>query len=344
MSHKLFLPTLAIHALSFYVGAIAQFYFNFPVYWLKRLYNFFPHSSHDGYEHHDSIKLTRGMRYGSHSAELCDVMEPLNIPPSQRKGVILYVHGGGFICTMNELYYPSLTFLVRQGYTVIGVDYPLAPLFQFPVAVFSVLKASRFAKERFLQKHEEIIFLGDSAGANIIFIAAAAIGSPTILQKLRDAGNSAKCSNADMGSTDNNGNEAYPVVGAIISVYGMLCLSTCGDKATDCLSRRTFNWGLRFVWNCFTGSSTNTGNIALPATFEEVVDNHLKQVGNKKLPRRKHSDRNPLLPPTFFCVGDRDFLLKDSQVMCGKLKEKGLEADVKVYTGDHAFVGLPLDW
>lgn len=54
---------------------------------------------------------------------------------------ILYIHGGGFVAANAAVLMQSVTPLVREGFTVYCIDYPLAPDNRFPIPVISVLRA-----------------------------------------------------------------------------------------------------------------------------------------------------------------------------------------------------------
>ena len=52
--------------------------------------------------------------------------------------VVLYLHGGGFVCSEAEMYYNSCTYLVRRGCSVFVADYPLAPQDRHPQPLLAV--------------------------------------------------------------------------------------------------------------------------------------------------------------------------------------------------------------
>jgi acetyl esterase/lipase len=76
-----------------------------------------------------SIPYLRSVRYdgGRRSPWVWDfagqynVLEPKHVPIPKRRGIVFNIHGGGFMCSQDEDYYPSVSFLARLGYTVIGV-------------------------------------------------------------------------------------------------------------------------------------------------------------------------------------------------------------------------------
>jgi hypothetical protein len=50
----------SLHAIAeAYVFRVVQWYFDFPVYFLKRLWNVYGHTCHDGFEVMDSLQITR---------------------------------------------------------------------------------------------------------------------------------------------------------------------------------------------------------------------------------------------------------------------------------------------
>ncbi len=99
------------------------------------------------------------------------------------RGVILFLHGGGFVLGSLESHHRMMRLLaIETGAALIGVDYRLAPEHPFPAALEDALAAFRWLRSHGetmdLDPHR-IVLAGDSAGANIALAC---------LLRLRDAG------------------------------------------------------------------------------------------------------------------------------------------------------------
>jgi monoterpene epsilon-lactone hydrolase len=86
---------------------------------------------------------------------------------NRSKAYIFYLHGGGFLLGLNNLYRNFATLLAETcEASVILVDYSLAPEQPFPTA----LEESFVAYKAFLEKYnpsEQVVMAGDSAGGNL---------------------------------------------------------------------------------------------------------------------------------------------------------------------------------
>jgi len=113
-----------------------------------------------------SKKLTDGL-----------TLEPVTLPNASgwlvtgrqnpKEKIIYYIHGGGFTgaCTRDRM--PFISALVRDfGYNVFSVDYRLAPEFMYPCGLNDCLDGYLWLRERY--KPEDILFLGESAGGNLV--------------------------------------------------------------------------------------------------------------------------------------------------------------------------------
>ena len=178
------MDTLADSTACSAVFQAVQLYFDSVIVVTKLLYNRLPHTSQDYKETFSDVKQQKHIRYGALRNEVYHLIRPAADAPS--RGCIFYVHGGGFVSTSFELYDASVAYLARSGYTVVGVDYPLAPLSRHPQPVMSVLAAV----EHFVA-HEgsvgDLILMGDSAGANIALMAAAVLVNPPLMQLMQRA-------------------------------------------------------------------------------------------------------------------------------------------------------------
>lgn len=98
--------------------------------------------------------------------------------PAGARGVIVWVHGGGWIMGNLSSYDPVCRALAnRAGATVVSVDYRLAPESQFPGPVEDCEHALRWAAREL--PGEPLAIAGESAGANLATVVA---------RRARDAG------------------------------------------------------------------------------------------------------------------------------------------------------------
>jgi len=112
-------------------------------------------------------------------AEMRDVHVPASggdVPvrlfvPEDPAGVVVYIHGGGWMMGTAASYEAPLTRMAnRAGATVAAVEYRLAPEHRFPAALEDSLAAIRWAAAEF--GGEPLALAGDSAGGNLAAVCA----------------------------------------------------------------------------------------------------------------------------------------------------------------------------
>ena len=96
------------------------------------------------------------------------IQRPLSTSNGQTSmNLILYIHGGGFVCGSAPWYGRYARLLANAtGYTIATIDYALSPENKFPIALHQVLDVYRYYQS--LGIYDKIGFFGDSAGGNII--------------------------------------------------------------------------------------------------------------------------------------------------------------------------------
>ena len=140
----------------------------------------------------DAVKTAAEMaRY----APLDGVSEQLDVP--YREGVtldvfrptdavgplptVVWIHGGAWISGSKNTVAPYLRILAAQGYTVVGVDYSVAPEKRYPIALRQLDRALAFLDahaERFGIDPTRFVLAGDSAGAQLAAQLAVITTSP----------------------------------------------------------------------------------------------------------------------------------------------------------------------
>lgn len=113
------------------------------------------------------VIVERGIAYTSipHGKLAMDVVRP---KAAGKYPGILLIHGGGFSGGGRESYLPMAIRLAQNGYVAASADYRLAPMFQFPLALYDLKAAVRFLRanaERYGVEAERMAAIGESAGA-----------------------------------------------------------------------------------------------------------------------------------------------------------------------------------
>jgi len=92
--------------------------------------------------------------------------------------VVVYLHGGGWICGSARTHRKLGFRLAEAGFLVLNVDYRLAPEHPFPTPFDDCVAALRFARReaaRWGGDPARIAVAGDSAGGNLAAAASAAL-------------------------------------------------------------------------------------------------------------------------------------------------------------------------
>lgn len=102
-------------------------------------------------------------------------------PSSPERGVIFYVHGGGFVACSAETHRPVTAGLARiSRRRVFSVEYRRAPEHRYPAAIDDVIDAYEWLLSTRVSP-SEIAIAGDSAGGNLVLSLAIRLrdgGSP----------------------------------------------------------------------------------------------------------------------------------------------------------------------
>lgn len=101
----------------------------------------------------------------------------LYLPEGTPKGLIVYCHGGGWVLGSVAAFHPlTATLAQRTGCAVLSVDYRLAPENPYPAALedtrAALAWAARDAAGAMGTQPRALVVMGDSAGANLVTIAA----------------------------------------------------------------------------------------------------------------------------------------------------------------------------
>lgn len=114
-------------------------------------------------------QIVKDINYNSKFPDgILDIIYPKN--HTDKTPVIFWVHGGGFVGGDKSDITGYAVELAAQGYTVININYALAPKMKYPTPVFQLGEAYEYIKEnakKYNLKLEQVYFAGDSAGAQI---------------------------------------------------------------------------------------------------------------------------------------------------------------------------------
>lgn len=96
-------------------------------------------------------------------------------PQEADKGLIVYVHGGGWVIgALADFDALSRNLVARSGCAVLLIDYRLAPEHKFPAGLEDVEDSIRWAaaqRQQLVEAEVPLVVAGDSAGANLATVA-----------------------------------------------------------------------------------------------------------------------------------------------------------------------------
>lgn len=206
---------------------------------------------------------------------------------------IVWVHGGGFITGTKDGMDTYLTQIAAAGYTVIAVEYTVAPNARYPHPVQQVTTAMGFLLTHAGQygvDPSQMVLAGDSAGAHIAAQTAMAITQPGYAH---DAGlDLTGLSQVQQGSE----------LQATVLYSGAFDMTLMKD------SEGMGKWMVRTMLWAYTGSKDPASDPHLEwASLPQHVDSHF--------------------PPTFISTGPADPLLSHSESMASHLEKVGVDVD-----------------
>eukprot|EP00040_Diaphanoeca_grandis_P000620 m.16026 g.16026 ORF g.16026 m.16026 type:complete len:497 (+) comp10835_c0_seq1:156-1646(+) len=333
----------------YYALYVVQFWFDYPIYFLKWCWDRIPgHVAIDGYLLMDRVRLDRNFSYGKHRRETFHLLRP---PVGVKsRTTIVYFHGGGFVCSCKDMYYNSFAYLSRRNFTTVAADYPLAPQDCHPHAVISVLRLlahlnSETGTTQF-GNINNVHLAGDSAGSNLILLAAALLHDPLMFSEFKRALPTAMA--AEMAFWK------FPRVLSCISIYGMTSRLAAENVAFP------VGLGLRYLWRLVGGHNPHVDLATLnplPVSFDDYLHNYLQKtlpsklrlVRSKKLTLGKEIvNQVPpvVLPPTLFVVGDKDFLYSDNVTTHSRMRQAfpHVDTQLNIYPGHHGLFAMPPEW
>ena len=243
---------------------------------------------------------------------------------------ILYLHGGGFVAANAAVLLQEAVTMTRQGITVYTLDYPLAPTKPYPNAIHAILKTLQWLKTK--RGIQSVTLVGDSAGGSLACYTASLASSPKLLNRFNKETVSSCRKNALPTVTASS----LPKVVGLVSIYGVLDSQSYYQNQLHTIS--WLEWkiavhGLTFCLDCYMNPQLKH--------FPQHVSNLLTDPQTLPLFDFKK------FPRTLFVCGNLDPLVYSTYSVHDMLKKQRDVANkvtLKVFSGRHAFVGLPRAW
>lgn len=277
-------------------------------YWIEyiavpfAIYYNWTHMASDGQKSNEGVRISRNITYGDVPGEEMDELSPeTNVG---NRGTILYVHGGGFVCVHRGVMNHSITPLVRAGFRVFSMDYPLAPDYKFPIPILSILKCLVYIREHY--QVEEVRLVADSAGGSLASVAVSIVH------------------NMEAGWGDvidsylSDHKASFPYVSQIALFY-----SICDEDA----------------WK--DNVSTKSGRVQ-NAIMSFCLEQH-KRSQEEGVTILGNIDKLLRFPSTFLLCGEHDPLQHSHNALAQQLMLIGTQVvNVIIKDGFHGFHGLPV--
>ena len=129
------------------------------------------------------VKQVCNLPYGPHHrANRMDIYYPEG---AARCPMIVNVHGGGFVYGSKEIYKRYCMDLARRGFTVVNINYRLAPKWKFPTPMEDIHNVMRWISHHAKQYHGDnryVFMVGDSAGGQMVSQYAAILTNPRYME------------------------------------------------------------------------------------------------------------------------------------------------------------------
>jgi acetyl esterase len=125
------------------------------------------------------VSVVADLRYraGDDHARL-DVYHPADIGAGARLPVVIWTHGGAWLSGDKSDDAPYFALIAAQGFSVVGIDYSLAPGATYPAPLHQLNDGFTYLEANATRLHldmDRVVLAGDSAGANLSAEMAAII-------------------------------------------------------------------------------------------------------------------------------------------------------------------------
>lgn len=247
----------------------------------------------------NALFIERDIKYGPMADHTLDIYHPVKPP----KGIVVYVHGGGFRILSKDTHWIMGLGFARRGYRVYNLNYRLAPKHPYPSALEDLALGLEWIRARDSKLGKlPLVFAGESAGANLASattIAACKRFSEPFAEEIFELG-------------------VRP--DAVLANCGVLQVSDWPRFARRKNISKFVEERLKEVSLAYLPDD-RPGTLADPLLILE---------------QERAWDRP--LPPFFSSVGTKDPLLDDTRRLDRALRDLGVYSDSRIYPGEvHAF-------
>ncbi|GBG34597.1 Neutral cholesterol ester hydrolase 1 [Hondaea fermentalgiana] len=252
-------------------------------------------------------------QYGPAPEETLDTLLCEDRERAAQNPAVLYAHGGGWIAANSACLMHSVTPLARAGYDVYSIDYPLAPRHRFPAPLVSTLRA--LAWMRMHEHHDEVLLMGDSAGGNLVTVAAAIVKNRNLLEELAQESGALELLRLD-----------FPEIVGVSSIYGIMDQDHwMQDLDTiSWIENKVTQFCVAFAFRMYRSSE---GRFQNRFTLLDMLD---------------HVDE---LPPFQLLCGDRDILVNSNRRAFKELTRRKFPVEIEEHIGArHCYFGFPPAW
>lgn len=127
------------------------------------------------------VERLNNISYGQHPRQKLDIYRLASVPNDnpvtpQKRPVLLYVHGGGWVVgSKHQQGQPLLNYMARNGWICVDINYRLSPKSRFPDSLVDVKTAIAWLKQAISQYGGDPDFIaisGGSAGGHLCALAA----------------------------------------------------------------------------------------------------------------------------------------------------------------------------
>ncbi|WP_226594564.1 alpha/beta hydrolase [Microseira wollei] len=238
--------------------------------------------------------------YHSIKNEQIDIFYPNSLPDETVLPTIVWVHGGAWISGSKSQIANYLKIIASYGYTVVGVNYSLAPEDTYPTPLIQVNDAIKYLLDdniatKYHIDKDKFALAGDSAGSQIAAQMATTIANPNYVTALAD--------------------QTQVNISPALEPSQLKCIVLCcGGYNLDSINLT--NPYFKYFIDTVMWSYSGTKDFRQDSKFETFsVCNYV--------------DEN--FPPSFITVGDADPLHDQSVELNAKLQGKGVQTDTLIY-------------
>ncbi|WP_448060748.1 alpha/beta hydrolase [Cellulomonas hominis] len=243
------------------------------------------------------VTTIRDLRYDHGDPDaLLDVHHLAGLLDGEARTTVVWVHGGAWVSGDKNQVANHLRVLAGHGFTVVGLDYSIAPRALYPTPVRQVLDALAYLTQHATELHVDpsrLVLAGDSAGAQIAAQVAGVVTSPAYAERV--------------GLTPRV--DASQLVGTALF---------CGAYDLELTRGLTGSsrWFVHSVLRAFTGAT-------------DFVDD--PRFAGISVIRHLTTD----FPPTFVSAGNADPLLPHSLALASALTAAGVPHETLFFDADH---------